>query len=126
MRKYNTKQINDKRTYYAQQRKNPTGKFTEMIVRSYYIIWASAHTNPNKECFVNSISEYKIANLVYQNLGDPEFSVVADARQELVKMYYIRYIKDEKLDQWKVRLEKPLDFLQPGEDEFYKNKYACK
>ncbi len=123
MRKYGSDQLEDKRAYYAQQRIKPTGKFTEMIVRSYYIIQALAHTNPEKECFTSQVSEHKIKDLVYQDLGDPVASVVADARNELVKMYYVRYVKDDEDNRWKIRLEKPLDFLQPGEDLAYRTKY---
>ncbi|TEA85915.1 hypothetical protein [Lacticaseibacillus paracasei] len=123
MRKYGSDQLEDKRAYYAQQRIKPTGKFTEMIVRSYYIIWALAHTNPDKECFTSQSNEHKIKDLVYQDLGDPVASVVADARNELVKMYYVRYVKDDEDNRWKIRLEKPLDFLQPGEDLAYRTKY---
>ncbi len=103
MRKYGSDQLEDKRAYYAQQRIKPTGKFTEMIVRSYYIIWALAHTNPEKECFTSQVSEHKIKDLVYQDLGDPVASVVADARNELVKMYYVRYVKDYEDNRWKIR-----------------------
>ena len=34
--RWSKEKINDKKEYFLSQRKNPTGKFTEMVVRTYF------------------------------------------------------------------------------------------
>ena len=37
--KWSKEKIKDKKEYFLSQRKNPTGKFTEMVVRTYFLIY---------------------------------------------------------------------------------------
>ncbi|AMN30629.1 hypothetical protein ACSXC4_15660 (plasmid) [Clostridium perfringens] len=56
--------IKDKKEYFLNQRKNPTGMFTEMAVRTYFLIYKQCSPTDNF-CPSNKISSRVLVSYVY-------------------------------------------------------------
>ena len=125
--KWSKEKINDKKEYFFSQRKNPTGMFTEMVVRTYFLIYKQCSLNDNF-CPSNKINSRILVSDVYENFYDNKTSnhvpsVVDDCINNLNKMGYIKFIKTNSSPKWMVKIEKNLDFILDGEEDFYFKKY---
>ena len=119
--------IKQKKEYFLEQRKNATGKFTEMVVRTYFLIYKQC-SKCNNLCPTYKIRSKYLVVGVYRDFYDNNKSnyvpsVVDECVDNLKKMKYIRFIKDEDSKRWFVKIEKRLDFILDGEEEYYFNKY---
>jgi len=127
--KWPDEKIEGKRQYFLQQRKEPTGKFTEFVVRVYYSIYKKCSENENGICRSSDVSSYKIKNVVYEGIydGQPDHdnkSVIDDCMKHLKEMHYIGFKKEN--DVWYIYIKRQLDFLLEGEHEFYKHKFEIR
>jgi len=124
--KWSDEKIEIKRRYFLQQRKEPTGKFTEFVVRLYYNIYKKCSEDVNNLCIGSDVSSYRIKYIIYEGIygGQPDHdnkSVIDDCMKHLKEMQYIGFRKDS--DVWYIYIKRQLDFLLIGEHEYYKNKY---
>lgn len=125
--KWSDEKIESKRQYFLQQRKEPTGNFTEFVVRVYFSVYKKCSENKNNLCKSSDVSSYKIKYIVYEGVygGQPDHDnrgVIDDCMKHLKEMHYIGFKKEN--DAWYIYIKKKLDFLLEGEHEFYKNKYG--
>jgi ssDNA-binding Zn-finger/Zn-ribbon topoisomerase 1 len=118
--------IQHQKEYFAEQRKNPTGKFTEFVVRTYYCIYKCCSVYKSIYCPANDVSNSKIKNIIYENFynNQPDHdyvNVINDCKKHLTEMGYIHleYMNGREI----IFLDKTLDFLVPGEHEYYLQKY---
>ena len=58
--KWSDEKIESKRQYFLQQRKEPTGNFTEFVVRVYFSVYKKCSENKNNLCKSSDVSSYKI------------------------------------------------------------------
>ena len=123
--KWNEEKIQKQKCYFSEQRVNPTGNFTEFVVRTYYLIY--------KECgksvdgFIKSSFTHKkeVIFAVYAELCEqPDHmgrEIVDKCVTTLKEMGYIGFKKIE--NKWYIYIKKELDFLKPGEQKVYIKKY---
>lgn len=128
MKKYSKEKIENKNNHYREQRINPTGKFTEFMVRTYFIINKLCLDSENKKCYTSQISKWKLVEYLYEGVYDNNKSnhstcICEECIKELVQMKYIRYVKNEDENRWCMEIIRPLEFLLDGEEEFYRDKY---
>ena len=114
------------REYFSQQRRNPTGNFTEFVVRTYYCIDKACRAHKSNCCFADEVNNNKIKNIIYEgyyhNQPDHDFNaVIDDCKRNLMEMGYIHLEHRENREI--IFLNKPLDFLAPGEHESYLQKF---
>ena len=55
------------REYFSQQRRNPTGNFTEFVVRTYYCIDKACRAHKSNCCFADEVNNNKIKNIITIN-----------------------------------------------------------
>lgn len=127
--KWSEEKIEYKRQYFFQQRKDPTGKFTEFVVRMYYCIYKRCSENENGMCRGSDVSSYRIKHVIYEGYynGQPDHdnrSVIDDCTKHLKEMHYIEFRKEN--DVWYIYVKRPLDFLLEGEHESYKTKFEIR
>lgn len=118
--------IRSQKEYFSSQRKNPTGNFTEYVVRVYYCIYKCCSNNQGS-CPIKEASNYRIKNKVYEGFydGKPDHdyqNVIDNCKKYLVEMGYIHLEQRDNNDYFFIN--KPLDFLLPGEHEAYLKKYC--
>ncbi len=118
--------IQNQKEYFAAQRKRPTGNLTEYVVRTYYCIYKGCSIYKSDSCPAREVSNYKIKNIVYEgfynNRPDHDYnSVINDCKNYLMNMGYI-HLEQRDGDEF-IFIDKPLDFLNPGEHETYLKKY---
>ena len=98
-----------------------------MVVRTYFLIYKKCSLTDNF-CPTNKISSRILVSYVYENFYDNKASnhvpsVVDDCINHLNKMSYIKFIKNNSSLKWIVKIEKNLDFILDGEEDFYFKKY---
>lgn len=118
--------IKSKRDYFKKERTEKKGKFTEFTVRTFYSICKACSENDGISCEPKVFHPRKIANTVYDGIYDrPDHdatNVINDCIDNLKNMHYIKFKKEG--NSWVVYLNKPLDFLLPGEHERYLDKFG--
>lgn len=124
---WTTEKIRHQKSYFAEQRKNPTGKFTEFIVRTYYCIYKACWLRKGNYCLADSVNNYRIKNIVYEgfynNQPDHDYNnVINDCKRYLMEMGYIR--RKHQGAHEIIFINKPLDFLVPSEHATYLKKFG--
>ncbi|MDF3001610.1 MAG: putative C-terminal domain of topoisomerase [Bacillota bacterium] len=124
---WSEQKIQSKKDYFAKQRKEPTGYFTEYVVRTYYSIYEGCSLHKSHSCPAREVSNYKIKDTVYagfyNNQPDHDYnSVINDCKNHLINMGYIHL--EQKGGNEFVFIDKPLDFLVPSEHESYLRRYG--
>lgn len=56
--------------YFKEQRCNPTGKFTEMMVRTYFLIYKACSDSDTNSCYDSQVGDRKICLDVYEGFYD--------------------------------------------------------
>lgn len=107
--------------YFREQRKNPTGKFTEFVVRTYYFLYEQCFQSENKMICSSVTNQRSLIDFVYkgfyEKLDHAADSVVKDCINHLKEMSYIGFkMVDGK---WMIYIKNDLDFLLPNEHEKY-------
>ncbi len=119
--------IQSQKKYFAAQRKQPTGNFTEYVVRTYYSIYKNCSKHQSNACPAREVSNYRIRNIVYEgfynNQPDHDYqNVIENCKKHLIEMKYIHLAQQGQDDY--IFVDKPLDFLLPGEHEVYLKKFG--
>ncbi|MGB8453107.1 MAG: topoisomerase DNA-binding C4 zinc finger domain-containing protein [Anaerocolumna sp.] len=119
--------IQSQKEYFAAQRKQPTGNFTEYVVRTYYCIYKGCSKYQSKSCPAKEVSNYRIKNEIYKgfynNKPDHDYqNVIDNCKKHLIEMKYINIAQQDNEDYFSI--DKPLDFLLPGEHETYLKKFC--
>ena len=119
--------IQSQKEYFAAQRKQPTGNFTEYVVRTYYCIYKACSKHQRNSCPAKEVSNYRIKNVVYEgfynNKPDHDYqNVIDNCKKHLIEMKYIHLAPQDNDDY--IFIDKPLDFLLPGEHEVYLKKFC--
>ena len=114
--------------YFENQRKNPTGKFTEMMIRTYFLIYKACTENGTDNCFDSQVEDRKICSKIYEGFYDDNpanlvISTVFECKKKLKKLKYISFFKDKVSDKWMIKIQKELDFLTQEERNDYFLKY---
>lgn len=123
---WSEQKIQAKKDYFAAQRKQPTGNFTEYVVRTYYYIYKSCSIHKSNFCPARDVSNYRLKNTVYDGISkkpDHDYSSVIDeCKSHLLNMGYIH--TEQRDGEKMIFIDKPLDFLMPEEHEIYLKKYS--
>ncbi|MBO0468008.1 hypothetical protein JZO73_10755 [Enterococcus plantarum] len=124
---WSNEKIEKQREYFKEQRTTKMGKFTEFTVRTYYCIYKSCALNNKQYCLGSDASSYKINKIIYEGFygGVPDHdnkNVIDDCKKKLKEMGYIKFKKENNV--WLIYVIKNLDFLLPGEHEFYIEKFG--
>ncbi|MFZ7101424.1 MAG: topoisomerase DNA-binding C4 zinc finger domain-containing protein [Peptococcaceae bacterium] len=119
--------IQSQKEYFAAQRKQPTGNFTEYVVRTYYCIYKGCSKHQSNSCPAKEVSNYRIKNVIYEgfyhNQPDHDYqNVIGNCKKHLIEMKYIHLMQHGNDDY--IFIDKPLDFLLPGEHEAYLKKFC--
>lgn len=119
--KWTKEKISEKQLYFKQQRKEPTGNFTEFVVRTYYFLCKMCSEHENKMIHSNIKYNKELIAFVYKDIySEPDHmasSVVDDCINNLKEMSYIGFRKID--NKWMIYIKNYLDFLLPGEHEKY-------
>lgn len=122
--KWSAAKIRQKRAYFRAQREAPTGNFTEFVVRTYYCIYRCCQESGGNSCPAELVSGYRIKGEIYKGIyAEPDHGyrgVIEDCKRHLIEMGYIHLEDDGRV----IVLDKPLDFLLPGEHEAYLARFA--
>lgn len=125
---WNEDKIESKKEYFSIERTEKKGKFTEFTVRTYYCIAKLCSDNDGISCEPRFFHPRIISKIVYEGFYDEpdhdHVNVINDCKDTLKKMNYIKFKKEH--NNWVVYLNKPLDFLLPGEHEAYLEKFGIK
>lgn len=122
--KWSRTKIQQKWNYFREQRKTPTGNFTEFVVRTYYSIDRCCREQGGNNCPSELVSNRQIKNAVYDGIyPEPDHGydgVIGDCKKHLTEMGYIHTEEDGRV----TVIDRPLDFLLPGEHEAYLARFA--
>ena len=92
-----------------------------------YLTYRAIAADGGDCCSTKEVKPYRVKDEIYEGLGDRTTtsgrSVINDSMEHLRLMRYIRMKKDDK-GEWMIYLNRPLDFLLPGEHEKYLEKYG--
>lgn len=122
---WSQEQIDRQTQYFAKERTEKKGNFTELVVRLYYCIYKACSLNDRISFDSKDVAFYKVKDILYEGFYDTGSShrgVIDDCMKHLKLMHYIRFRKVE--DKWMICLNRPLDFLLEGEHEAYLEKYG--
>lgn len=124
--KWTEEKIQKQKRYFKEQRINPTGKFTEFVVRTYYFIYKECSKSPDGLVKSSITNKKELVFAVYEDIYDkPDHmgrEVVNDCVRNLKELGYIGFKKVENI--WYIYIKKELDFLKPGEHQEYMRKYC--
>lgn len=119
--KWSKEKVNNQKTYFSKQRKEPTGNFTEFVVRTYYFLYKMCSETENKMVRSNVTYRKELIDFVYRGIyNEPDHmaqSVIDDCITNLKEMAYIGFKKVS--DKWMIYIKSNLDFLLLGEHEKY-------
>ena len=103
--------------YLRNQTKNPTGNYTEILIRTYYFIIQKCKEKNHDWCYSKEISYFELKRFAYANIRyDASLMVVKNAIRDLAKLGYTKFIKDK--DEWTIHIIKPLDFLDEDIEQY--------
>ena len=123
--KWTEEKIQKQKRYFSEQRINPTGNFTEFVVRTYYLIYRECRKSVDGVIKSSFTHKKEVIFAVYAELCDqPDHmgrEIVGNCVTALKEMGYIGFKKIE--NQWHIYIKKELDFLKPGEHQVYIKKY---
>lgn len=123
---WDEERIQRQRDYFAEERIEKKGNFTEFVVRTYYCIYKACTLNDGISCPASAVSPHKVKFIIYKDIYDtPDHDykgVIDDCIKKLKLMQYIKFRKEN--DKWMIYLNKALDFLLPNEHELYLEKYS--
>lgn len=119
--KWSKEKVDKQKLNFVEQRQNPTGNFTEFVVRTYYFLCKVCSESDNKMVRSYITNKREIKEFLYKGIYDkPDHmsqAVVDDCIKNLKRMSYIGFRKIE--NKWMIYIKKDLDFLLPGEHEKY-------
>ena len=115
--------------YFKEQRINPTGMFTEMMVRTYFLVYKACLESGNNCCYDYQVGDRKIYLDVYEGFYDDKPynkipSTVFECKKKLKKLKYIRFFKEQDTGKWMIQIQRELDFLTDQEWNYYFLKYG--
>ena len=117
--KWSRAKIQQKWSYLRKQRETPSGNFTEFVVRTYYSIDRCCRELGGNRCPSELVSSRRIKDAVYDGIyPEPDHDydgVIGDCKKHLTEMGYLHTEEDGSI----TVIDKPLDFLLPGEHEAY-------
>lgn len=123
---WSMEQIERQKQYFAKERTERKGNFTEFVVRLYYCIYKACSLNDGVSCNAKAVSVYKVKDILYEGIDDDTGTlhrgIIDDCMKHLKLMHYIKFRKVE--DRWTICLNRPLDFLLEREHEAYLEKYG--
>lgn len=121
---WNQEKKKSQRRYFQEQRKNPTGNFTEYITRIYYNIIKQA--NDKKYCAVKKLNYHQLSVDMYKGIyNHPDHDAYGTIQSCLKELTNMGYIHKEEIDhQEYIVIDKELDYLLEGEHEKYLKKYG--
>lgn len=96
--------------YLREQTKNPTGHYTEILIRTYYFILKQCEEKNQDWCYSKEISYKSLKKFSYAYIGyDASLMVIKNALKDLAKTGHINVTEDgfDKI----INILKPLDFL---------------
>ena len=67
---WDKEKIEKQRDYFAIERVEKRGNFTEFVVRTYYCIYKACSLNDGKCCSASEISAYRIKYIIYDGIYD--------------------------------------------------------
>ena len=124
--KWSKEKMQRQKEYFKEQRINPTGKFTEFVVRTFYFIYKACQETQNGLVKSSITNKRQLVVTVYEGIYDePDHmghEVVNDCVRNLKELGYIGFRKID--DIWYIFIKKELDFLKSGEHEEYMQKFA--
>ena len=116
---WNRKKIQAKWSYFRAQRLQPTGNFTEFVVRVYYAVLACCMEGDGRSCPIGQVRNRRLSRFVYRGIYDrPDHDydmVLEDCKRNLLQMGYLHLSEDGM----RIFVDRPLDFLLEGEHERY-------
>lgn len=116
---WNRKKIQAKWSYFRAQRLQPTGNFTEFVVRVYYAVLACCMEGDGRSCRAGQVRNPRLSHFVYRGIYDrPDHDydmVLEDCKRNLMQMGYIHLSEDGT----RIFVDRPLGFLLEGEHERY-------
>ncbi len=116
---WNRKKIQAKWSYFRAQRLQPTGNFTEFVVRVYYAVLACCMEGDGRSCPIRQVRNRRLSCFVYRGIYDrPDHDydmVLEDCKRNLLQMGYLHLSEDGM----RIFVDRPLDFLLEGEHERY-------
>lgn len=126
-KKWGPERIEKQRAYFEKERTEKKGNFTEFVVRMYYLITKACTANDGLCCDTFTVKPYKVKFEIYEGIYDePDhdyWRVIDDCVKYLKNMNYIKMRKSAE-GRWLIYLNRPLDFLLPGEHEVYLKRYG--
>lgn len=125
MKPMSQEQIEEKKDYFRKQIACPTGNYTDFVIRTYYYILQCCRKDGRGWCYGREASDRKIAVFSYQNAYNGRVDhmggdVIDRIKQVLQGMGYISFKKDN--EEWKIYIQKDLDFLPCPIDEYIARK----
>lgn len=67
---WNRKKIQAKWSYFRAQRLQPTGNFTEFVVRVYYAVLACCMEGDGRSCPIGQVRNRRLSRFVYRGIYD--------------------------------------------------------
>ncbi len=123
--KWTEEKIQKQKKYFSEQRINPTGNFTEFVVRTFYVIGNECSKSSDGLVKSNITNKKELGLAVYEGIYDePDHmwrEVVNDCVRNLKELGYIGFKKIDEI--WYIYIKKDLDFLKPGEHQEYVKKF---
>lgn len=124
--RWSEEKVEKQKKYFKEQRINPTGNFTEFVVRTFYYIYRNCRESTDGLVKSNITNKKELVLTVYSGIYDePDhmgYEVVNDCVRNLKELGYIGFRKIENT--WYIFIKKELDFLKIGEHQEYMKKYS--
>lgn len=124
--KWSEEKVQRQKRYFKEQRINPTGNFTEFVVRTFYYIYGNCRKSVDGLVRSNITKRKELVLTVYSGIYDkPDhmgYEVVDDCVRNLKELGYIGFRKIENT--WYIFVKQELDFLKPGEHQEYMKRYS--
>ncbi len=124
--KWSEEKIQKQKRYFKEQRINPTGNFTEFVVRTFYYIYGNCRKSADGLVRSNITNKRELILTVYSGIYDkPDhmgYKVVDDCVRNLKELGYIGFRKIGNT--WYICVKQELDFLKSGEHQEYMKRYS--
>lgn len=103
--------------YFRKQVKHPTGIYTDVVIRTYYLITQKCKAKNQDWCYSKEVPYYELKKFTYANTGyNASLMVVKNAEKDLARLGYIKFVKDGA--DWTIHIVKPLDFLDEDIEQY--------